>query len=413
MGGGTVFLVPRRPDGGHRDRLWQWCRSHWSESCPDLPIIEGASPPGPFNRSAAINRAAEGPWEVAVILDADVIAPPEQISIAVETARRRGKLVFGFTEYVALNAIVTRRVLEGMPINEAKGAAIRKWNHESSVVVVTREMWERVGGFDERFVGWGQEDVAFAQACRVLGGEPFRVPGRVLHLWHGRSAERDRNLPAWRANQALGKRYRETKEPEAMRDLLAERQQTFSRIWERNTWNGTETPAGPGSTMAATERLREELPRVVADFGIGSILDAGCADALWMPDLPGYVGVDIIPAAIERARERHPDREYVVGDICSDELPRCEAVLIRDALQHLSLRDGLTALQNFRRTGVKWVLASSHEGEENSDVPSGGYYPCNLQAAPFWFSEPRWKIPDGTWDSGVRYPNKVFGLWEL
>jgi hypothetical protein len=102
-----------------------------------------------------------------------------------------------------------------------------------------------------------------------------------------------------------------------------------------------------------------------------------------------------------------------VADICADELPRCEAVLVRDALQHLSLRDGLTALQNFRRTGAKWLLASSHGGEENTDITSGGWYPCNLEAAPFWLGEPRWSIPDGTWDSGVRFPTKSFGLWEL
>jgi hypothetical protein len=346
-------------------------------------------------------------------LDSDVLAPPEQIHTAVETSLETGFMVLGFKEYLGLNAITTRQVLAGRPYDEVRGAAYRKWNHESSIVVIGRELWDYLGGFDERFVGWGQEDVAFAQACRVLSGEPIRIPGRVVHLFHGKSTERDRRRPEWLANQALGKRYRETKEPEAMRELLSERQQTFIRIWERNAWNGTETPAGPGSTMAATQVLREELPRIVAEMGITSVLDAGCADARWMPDLPGYVGVDIVGEAIVMARDLHPDRTYLCADICADELPRCEAVLVRDALQHLSLRDGLTALQNFRRTGAKWLLASSHRGETNTDVASGGWYPCNLEAAPFWLGEPRWSIPDGTWESGMRWPTKVFGLWEL
>ena len=415
MGRGTVFLVPRRPDGAHRDRLWNRCRSHWLSSCPGIPIIEGASPDGPFNRSAAINAAASGDWGVAVILDADVLAPASQIYDAVEMAVRTGRMVLGFTEYLALNALMTRRVLEGgEPWESVQGISLRQWSHESSIVVVTRELFDEVGGFDERFVGWGQEDVAFSQACRVLSGEPIRIPGRVVHLYHGRSPERDRRQPEYRANQLLGKRYRETKEPQAMRDLLAEkRQRTFVNIWNRNTWNGTETNAGPGSTKVATALLREVLPQIVEDYSIGSVLDAGCADALWMPDLPGYVGIDIIPAAIERAKQAHPDREYLVADICADELPQREAILVRDALQHLSLLDGLTALQNFRRSGAKWLLASSHEGETNHNVPSGEWYPSNLEAAPFWLGAPRWKVPDGTWDSGVRFPTKVFGLWEL
>lgn len=319
-------------------------------------------------------------------------------------------MVLGFTTYIGLNALVTREIVAGKDPNTVRGAALRRHGHESSIVVVTRELWEEVGGFDPRFCGWGQEDVAFAQACRVLNGEPLRVPGNVVHLYHSHSRERNRGLPEWQANQALGKRYRETKEPEAMRDLLAER---FDEIYRANVWNGTETPAGPGSTLAATEHLREALPRLIADMAIGSVLDAGCSESWWMPDLPGYIGVDIVQGAIDRARELHPDREFVVADITADDLPRCEAVVIRDALQHLSLRDGLTALQNFRRSGAKWLLASSHEGETNTDVPSGSYFPCNLEAAPFWLGPPRWSISDGMWASGVRFPRKIFGLWEL
>jgi len=410
MGRGTVLLVPRRPDGGHRDRLWNWCRSHWRRVCPGLPILEGASPDGPFNRSAAINVAAAGDWDIAVILDADVFAPGEQVFAAEEIARSSGRMALGFTTYVGLNALVTRELLEGKNLDEVRGAQIRRHSHESSIVVVTRELFTELGGFDERFVGWGQEDVAFSQAARVLNGEPVRVAGNVYHLHHGKSLERSMRHPEWRANQALGKRYRATKEPEAMRDLLAER---FTDIYRKNAWNGTETKAGPGSTRAATEHLTQELPRIVAEMSIGSVLDAGCSESWWMPDLPGYVGVDIVPAAIERARELHPDRDLRVADICADDLPRCEAVIVRDALQHLSLKDGLTALQNFRRSGAKWLLASSHEGETNTDVASGSYFPCNLEAAPFWLGPPRWKVADGIWETGVRFPKKVFGLWEL
>ena len=403
MGGGTVFLVPRRPDGGHRDRLWDWCRSHWLRVCPGIPILEGASPEGPFNRSAAINAAAAGDWDTAIILDADVFASSEQVFAAEQVAQATGLMVLGFQLYVGLNALVTRQVLEGKPLDELRGARIRRYKHESSIVVVPRELFDEVGGFDERFSGWGQEDVAFAQACRVLRGEPLRVPGNVYHLHHGKSLERSMRHVEWRGNQELGKRYRATKEVGAMRDLLAER---FDEIYRANVWNGTETPAGPGSTLAATEHLREALPRLIADMAIGAVLDAGCSESWWMPELPGYVGVDIVPSAIERARELHPERDFRVADITADDLPRCEAVIVRDALQHLSLKDGLTALSNFRRMGAKWLLASSHQDETNIDVPSGGYFPCNLEAAPFWLGPPRWSIPDGMWASGVRFPRK-------
>lgn len=412
------FLVPRRADEGSRDTLWDHCHKHWSQGCPDIPITVGSSPDGPFNRAAAINDAARGSWDIGVVLDADVLADPAQVYTALERAMDTGRVTLPYDVFLGLTASMTKRVLAGREGDWTRGVRFRSRTHESSIVVIPRTAWDAVGGFDERFVGWGQEDVAFIQSVRVLVGEIDRIGGPVYHLEHGDRAARGKGTPLYEANQVLGARYRETKEPEAMRELLAERdmserQRTFAGIWARNAWNGTETPAGPGSTMLATRTLQEELSRIIGEMGITSVLDAGCADSLWMPELPGYIGVDIIPAAIERAKERHPDRTYFVADICADELPRCEAVIVRDALQHLSLRDGLTALQNFRRTGVKWLLASSHEGEENSDVLSGGYYPCNLEAAPFWLGPPRWAIPDGIWDAGVRYPNKVFGLWEL
>jgi hypothetical protein len=350
---------------------------------------------------------------VAIIIDADVVVAADQVCQAIALASETGRLTLAFTDYLGLNAQTTEKVLRGAEARSDKGIWIRKRHHESSVVVVPRPLWDEVGGFDERFRGWGQEDVAFAQACRVLGGELQRVRGAVIHLWHPKTREKDRRLDGWKANQELGRRYRETKEPEAMRELLAERQQTFSRIWDRNRWNGTETNAGPGSTMGATRELANWLPTMIAELGVSSVLDAGCADSLWMPELPGYVGVDIVPKAIETARIRHSDRAYLVADICRDELPRCEAIICRDALQHLSLKDGMAALNNFRRSGAKWLLASSHRGETNTDVPSGGYYASNLEAEPFWMGEPRQSVSDGTWDMGLRFPTKILGVWEL
>lgn len=191
------------------------------------------------------------------------------------------------------------------------------------------------------------------------------------------------------------------------------RRQTFERIWRTNAWRGTETKAGPGSTLHATRSLRALLPEVMGRLGITSVLDAGCSEGWWMPDLPGYVGVDIVPAALDVAREHHPDRTYELGDICADPLPRIDAVICRDALQHMSLLDGLAALQNFRRAGA-WVLfAGTHHGEENRDIRTGAFYRINVQAAPFWLGSPVWAIKDGSWDDTEPYPQKMFGAWRL
>ena len=191
------------------------------------------------------------------------------------------------------------------------------------------------------------------------------------------------------------------------------RETIFESIYRRNSWNGTETRSGPGSSMAATALIRRILPELVAGVGAHSVLDASCGEGYWFPDLPGarYVGVDISPSAIDAARRRHPDRSYRVMDIVRDELPKADLVFCRDALQHLSLREGWHAVQRFLDTGATWLVCSTIEGGENIDVPAGSWYEPDMTQLPFSLGTPWMVIEDGTWDSGVRYPDKYLGVW--
>ena len=187
---GARFLVPWRADGGHRERLWERCGTHWSQALPDIPIVQGSSPEGPFNRSAAVNDAARGEWDVGIVLDADVIADPARVRAAIQIASETGRVTLPYDLFLGLNKPMTDRVLAGYEGRWTSGVRFKSHTHESSIVVVPRTLWDSVGGFDERFVGWGQEDVAFIQACRVLGGGIERLPGVVYHLWHPKSPER-------------------------------------------------------------------------------------------------------------------------------------------------------------------------------------------------------------------------------
>jgi hypothetical protein len=85
----VAFLVPRRRDGGQRDRVWEYCRRRWETYLPDVAVYEGHHDEGPFNRSAAVNRAAElaGDWRVGIVIDSDVLLSISQATAAIETAR--------------------------------------------------------------------------------------------------------------------------------------------------------------------------------------------------------------------------------------------------------------------------------------------------------------------------------------
>ena len=173
----VAILVPRRDDGGWRDKLWAHCRAVWEREFPDWPIREGhhEAHEGAFNRSQALNRAAAaaGDWDVALIIDSDTISEPQAIRRAVGHALDSGALAVGHRARLMLTRHATRQLLAGRQA-PARGVNVAKvWQDSvSCAVAVSHATWDLVGGFDERFVGWGFEDTAFYLASETLTGKP-------------------------------------------------------------------------------------------------------------------------------------------------------------------------------------------------------------------------------------------------
>lgn len=68
------------------------------------------------------------------------------------------------------------------------------------------DLFEIVGGFDERFHGWGHEDVAAFHAMRTLRGVD-QLPGTCFHLYHRPSFQAAKRTPEYQAGGALVERY--------------------------------------------------------------------------------------------------------------------------------------------------------------------------------------------------------------
>lgn len=219
------ILVARRPGVTQRDRIWEYVRASWSERLPDFPIVESddGDRAALFNKARAFNRAAAaaGDWDVAVLIDADIWPDhPDQVLRAIESARWTRSLCFAHNRWHALSEAGTEDVLNGVcRPNQAQVVQVNP-NTFSSVFAVPRELWDLVGGFDERFTGWGWEDLAFMASCRATRGVE-RVPGRVFHLWHEPYAGWG-NADEPQRNEELGRRYLAAGAREIMA-LVAER----------------------------------------------------------------------------------------------------------------------------------------------------------------------------------------------
>ena len=197
--------------------------------------------------------------------------------------------------------------------------------------------------------------------------------------------------------------------------------QRFQRIHDTNLWGAPESASGLGSELDATAVLRTELPRLLQKLGATSLLDAPCGDAGWInrADLGvRYVGIDIVPALVEglqaRAAAGKINGEYLLADITTDELPRCDAVLCRDCLVHLSFANIERAVTNFRRSGAAWLIGTTFpELRTNTDCEDGDWRALNFERAPFGWGTPVELVNENCQEAGGGWGDKSLGVWRV
>jgi SAM-dependent methyltransferase len=194
----------------------------------------------------------------------------------------------------------------------------------------------------------------------------------------------------------------------------------FTRHYRENGWGDPESVSGPGSTLARTETLRRDLPALFRELGVRSVLDAGCGDFNWFRtldvELDRYVGIEVVAELAAENERRHggPSRRFLSLDVTRDRLPAADLILCRDCLVHLRNAQVQAALRNFRRSGARWLLATTFTADHpNADIPLGGWRPLNLERPPFALPPPLRRIGEGGTVEDARYGDKSLGLWEI
>jgi glycosyltransferase involved in cell wall biosynthesis len=194
----------------------------------------------------------------------------------------------------------------------------------------------------------------------------------------------------------------------------------FSRVYEKNLFEGAASRSGNGSDLEQTARLRTELPALLKRLEVKTLLDAPCGDWYWMQkvDLPvlRYIGVDIVPALIAKNTAAFGNEKHAFHclDLAKDALPEADLIFSRDCLVHLSFADALTILHNFKRSGATYLLTTSFtERNTNADLGDGFWRPINLERAPFHFPPPIEIINENCSEAGGKFADKSLALWRL
>ena len=207
-----TFVIPVRIDSKEReDNLHAVMRHLGGLGCPVIvleadkaPALEGkewlraaqyvfvedASPV--FHRTRYINtllrRAAT---DIACVWDTDVLVSHAQIAEAVGWVAGGATMAFPYNgQVVMLTEDISVHVRKNLDLEYLAGLRIRPFVNRKfcdGAYFVHRRRYFQCGGENERFTGWGPEDMERMHRVRILGHKvAWTACGQLYHLYHPR-----------------------------------------------------------------------------------------------------------------------------------------------------------------------------------------------------------------------------------
>lgn len=203
----------------------------------------------------------------------------------------------------------------------------------------------------------------------------------------------------------------------SLRFVFLPTRRVFTEIYKNNLFGGAESVSGPGSSVRGAQSLLTEIPSLLREFGVRSLVDAPCGDFNWMQQIVyeelDYYGIDIVEELIANNTRRHSRRNvrFVCRDVTRESVPQADLILCRDLVVHLPWQDALQAFKRFKESGATFLLTTTHpnSGHNRNTRIMGKWRPVNLQAHPFNFPQPTRIIEE---DDRLD-PGKVLALWRL
>ena len=189
MFGEVSFLIPFQFDSGPREASFHWIKRYTENMFPGAEICIGESSTIPFNKSKAVNNAAKrATRDILVLLDADIFCDPDIIRQSIALLEK-STWVIPYKRILKVSQEDTSLVLQSKaswPIHFGltRSEYIEAPAYVGALNIIPRKCFEMVGGFDERFVGWGREDDVFSFAVDTLCGHYLRLEAEIYHLWH-------------------------------------------------------------------------------------------------------------------------------------------------------------------------------------------------------------------------------------
>lgn len=227
----AAVIIPWRDRGVDPLRRVNLIRvlDHWRDFDAEVFVSDdGRADDAQFNRSSAYNYGVQmTDADVLIFTESDLLISYEQVNRAVAMALAAPGLVIPFSWFMALSDEDSRRVraYEADPVDCEKVAVKGHRGSIGAAGVVSRETYDLVGGYDERFEGAWYDDDAMKIAFDIAAGPTRWVEGSAYHLYHlsggkGDHLTREDRVATSRNRQRL-KLYQQARTPQQIRSLTA------------------------------------------------------------------------------------------------------------------------------------------------------------------------------------------------
>jgi hypothetical protein len=198
----------------------------------------------------------------------------------------------------------------------------------------------------------------------------------------------------------------------------------FSKVFRDNLFHGSESLSGRGSDLDQTHIIEREIPIVLNDFHVKSVLDVPCGDQNWMSRIDfkriEYIGADIVPSLIKRNSVAFGSqlKKFIELDLTQSVPPKTDLIFCRDLFVHLSTKSINACLNNIRESGSTYLLTTTFTDLRSyNNLPffskDVGWRPINFQLDPFNFSVPLTIINEGCTEGNGKFSDKSLGLWKI
>lgn len=228
------FVIPyRSEDVSRRRQILDWNLERLALLFPDAEVIVTSDDGGEvFNRSQARNNGAKiASGSVLAFVDADTVFNKHTVAAGVDAIGRGAPWVIPYGTYYRTDESSANAILNTSP-GTVLMDHLYTYTHVfdypptryeeaiSGLILIPREKFLDMGGYNEGFSGWGYEDRAFVSAADLLVGRHMRCfEGSVFHLWHPEPHASTWRNPMIEQNRILYEKMRSITDVEEMRAI--------------------------------------------------------------------------------------------------------------------------------------------------------------------------------------------------